>query len=347
MNSTGYDGRVARHGEVSTALALLGDRQLGELVAGAPRAGAGIGGTSAVLEVDGVPVFVKRVPLTDRELSPDGSRSTANLFGLPLSCQYGAGGPGFGAWRELAANVMTTNWVLTGRSGAFPLLYHWRVLPGGLPVPDEHADVDNVVARYGGSPAVRDRLEALAKASASLVLFSEHVPHNLADWLRATDDVPAACALLEQMLPAVTAMNEGGLLHFDAHFRNLLTDGRRLYVADLGLATSPRFELSAAERDFVAHNAGHDAAYAVMLLVNWLVIRVCGVPVTVERNAYVRRCAAGTAPVGVPESVSALVMRYAPVAAVMNDFYWEVFGGKPDTPFPAAEVARAFAGATD
>ena len=33
-------------------------------------------------------------------------------------------------------------------------------------------------------------------------------------------------------------MNTHGLVHFDAHFGNVLTDGRRLFVADFGLATS-------------------------------------------------------------------------------------------------------------
>jgi hypothetical protein len=67
-----------------------------------------------LLEVAGTPVFVRRVPLTDLERRPENVRSTANLFALPVFCQYGLGGPGFGAWRELAVHTMTTNWVLTG-----------------------------------------------------------------------------------------------------------------------------------------------------------------------------------------------------------------------------------------
>lgn len=39
-------------------------------------------------------------------------------------------------------------------------------------------------------------------------------------------------------------MNTRGLLHFDAHFENILTDGQRLFFADYGLAISSRFELS-------------------------------------------------------------------------------------------------------
>ncbi|MEJ7689791.1 MAG: hypothetical protein WKF76_04815 [Nocardioidaceae bacterium] len=36
----------------------------------------------------------------------------------------------------------------------------------------------------------------------------------------------------------------------DGHFGNMRTDGKRIYLSDFGLATSPRFDLSAAEHDF-------------------------------------------------------------------------------------------------
>ncbi|MEV4186692.1 hypothetical protein AB0J28_35240 [Streptosporangium canum] len=115
--------RVGRYSEVASALALRGDRQLAESLEQARVLGSGIGGTSALLDIAGVPVFAKRIPLTDVERHADNVMSTANLFGLPPFCQYGVGSPSFGAWRELAANVMTTNWVLAGRSAAFPLRY--------------------------------------------------------------------------------------------------------------------------------------------------------------------------------------------------------------------------------
>ncbi|MEV6522241.1 serine/threonine protein phosphatase [Longispora sp. NPDC051575] len=343
--------RILRYADASATLALLGDHRLARLVDGATPLGTGIGGTTALLDVGGVPVFVKRAPLTDRELRPENLRSTANMFDLPPRCQYGVGGPGFGAWRELAANTLTTNQVLTGRAGSYPLLYHWRVLPGAAPVAEEHADPEAAVAYWGGSAAVRDRLDALARASHSLVLFLEYVPWNLGEWLRAQldaggDAVGAACALLERdLLPGTAAMGAHGVAHFDAHFRNVLTDGHRLYFADLGLATSLRFDLSPAEREFVAHNATHDDGYARMLLVNWLVTHVCGLDLadTADRNAHVRRYAEGVAPAGAPEGVAATVVRYAPVAAAMNAFYWDLFGTSRATPYPAAEVGRALA----
>lgn len=125
--------RLAGYGTVATQLSLLSDHRLQEVVASAVPLGSGIGGRSAELDVDGVRVFVKRVPLTDTELRPEHVRSTANVFGLPLFYQYGAGSAGFGAWRELAVHTMTTHWVLGNAYAGFPLMYHWRVLPDSPP----------------------------------------------------------------------------------------------------------------------------------------------------------------------------------------------------------------------
>lgn len=344
--------RVSRYSEVSSALAVRSDRQLSQLVGRAEVLGAGIGGTSVLLDVAGLPVFAKQVPLTELELAADNLRSTANLFGLPPFCQYGVGSPGFGAWRELAANVLTTNWVLAGRTAAFPLLYHWRVLPAAAPPTDEHADVERVVRYWGGSPAVRSRLRAVRAATASIVLFQEFIPYNLDTWLAAQvaagpGAVASASAMVESGLPAALAfLNANGLMHFDAHFGNVLTDGRRLYLADLGLVTSSRFDLSAPEAEFLAHNRTHDAGYAVMHLVNWLVANA-GVLTgpddgwVARRNGYIRACASGGEPVGMPPATAATIRRYAPVAAVMNDFYWELFGVSRATPYPAGRIEEA------
>ncbi|MGX7827930.1 serine/threonine protein phosphatase [Actinokineospora sp. 24-640] len=328
--------RHARHARLSGLLASCDDDDLAALVATGRSVGVGVGGGSAVLDVGGDAVFAKRVPLSDRELARP--RSTANLFDLPVFCQYGIAGPGFSAWRELAANQIVTGAVLAGETESFPLLHHWRVLPGRPPVAAEHADIDAVVAALDGSPAVRTRLEALAAASHSLVLFCEYLPHPVADLL---DEDPAGKAetVERQFARTVAFLRSRELLHMDAHFGNMRTDGERIYLTDFGLATSPAFDLSAAERDFAARNATHDAGYAAMRLVNWLVTAVCGVAVPerggpVARNEYVLRCAAGHIPDDVPPAVAAILTRHAPAAARMNGFYWRLFGGDVSVQYP-------------
>ncbi|MGW5684793.1 serine/threonine protein phosphatase [Nonomuraea sp. NPDC003754] len=342
--------RLARHSAVSTALGLLADRRLAELVEAAPPLGAGVGGPTALLEVEGRPVFVKRVPLTDLERRPENTRSTANLFGLPTFCHYGLGlGSGSGVWRELAAHVMTTGWVLGGHFDGFPLLHHWRVLrePVRMATAGEQAALEEAAAYWESSPAVRARLEALAQASAVVVLFLEYVPQDVNRWLEVQaalggDAVESACSLLERELAAgVSFMNANGLLHFDAHFGNILTDGSRLYFTDFGLASSPRFELSGAERDFLRLNAGHDESYTARELVNRLVIALSRPADRAELLDLVRRCAEGDSLPGVPEPIGKILRRHAPVAAVMNEFYGTLFDETRTAPYPAADIHRA------
>ncbi len=329
--------RIGHHQRLSAFLAAKRDSDLVALIDTGRSESVGVGGGTAVLDVDGVPVFAKRIPLTERELANQGS--TANLFDVPVFCQYGVGaGPGFSVWRELAANIIVTEGVLAGETRAFPMLYHWRVLPGRAPIADDHADVDAVVAAKGGSPAVRARLDALAAASSSLVLFCEYIPYPVREWLREKP-IGKAAAVERQFSEIVTFLSDRQLLHMDAHLGNIRTDGERIYLSDFGLVTSPNFDLSPAERDFAERHATHDADYAAMRLVSWLVTDVCGLPATTvddfaARNEYVRRLAAGRIPDDVPPVVAAILARHAPAATKMFDFYWKLFDGDIYAEYP-------------
>lgn len=343
------DARMAAHSAVSTALALCSDLELRDLVDAAEPMGSGIGGTSALLDIGGTPVFVKRVPLSDLERQPENVRSTANLFGLPAFSHFGVGvigGPGFGAWRELAVHTMTTNWVLGQDYEGFPLMYHWRVLPHpGQSLPEELADVEKAVTYWGGGSEVRRRIEAVRDSSASIALFLEYVPQNLHHWLgaqvKAGDEAAErACAMVVRQLQAGTSfMNARGLLHFDAHFQNILTDGERLFFADYGLAISSRFDLSKEEVDFFADHQTYDRCYSVTHLVIWLVTALYGYRGE-ERSAFVRACAQGERPKGIPPQVAAILTHHAPLAAVMTDFYRKFQLESRQTPYPMEEIGR-------
>ncbi|SDK42590.1 hypothetical protein SAMN05421874_107281 [Nonomuraea maritima] len=336
------DPRSTAHRDVSRALARYDDRQLAHLLEReAVPLGTGIGGASARLEVGGTSVFVKRVPLTDLELRHP--HSTANLFDLPPFCQYGIGSPGFGAWRELAAHTMTTEWVLTGRFPGFPLLYHWRVLPNAAPLRlyGDLADIDRAVTFWEGAPGVRRRLEALAEAPASVTLFLEHFPCNLREWLEErvrAGDADRACSLADEGLrEAVSFMNAGGLLHFDAHFENVLTDGRRFYLTDFGQAVSTDFDLSEEEQAFYRRHLTYDRTFTLTYLVNWLAGTFHGVGWQ-RRRALVREWAAGKPPTGLPAGVATLLQRHSPLATVLNDFYHGRQSESRKTPYPLEEI---------
>jgi hypothetical protein len=209
------------------------------------------------------------------------------------------------------------------------------VLPGRPAVASEHVDIEAVVAQFGGVPAVRVRFEELAVAVSSLVLFLEYVPDPVLE--RLTDPVGRAETFERQLFEVVAFLRGRELLHMDGHFGNMRADGDRIHLVDFGLATSPRFDLSDAEREFVAHNAGHDADYAAMRLVNWLVTTVCGMPAGAghqARDRYVRRCARGDIPRGVPAAVAGILARHAPAAARMTDFCRRLFDGDIRAEYP-------------
>ncbi|MET8099657.1 protein kinase family protein [Streptomyces sp. NPDC005236] len=344
-----HAARLAGYGRVATRLSLLSDRRLGEFVAGAAPLGSGIGGRSAELEVDGTRVFVKKVPLTDIEIRPENARSTANLFGLPMFYQYGVGSAGFGAWRELAAHVMTTNWVLGNEYEGFPLMYHWRVLPDSPPegFTDVFGGIDGAVEHWEGSSAVRERLEAIGRSSAALVLFLEHVPGTLADWLhehRTTapeDGHGAPYVWAEQALARGTAfMSSRGFVHFDAHFANVLTDGRQLYFADFGLALSSGFELTAAEAEFLSAHRLYDRCHTARHLLRHHL--PAGPPGDGEYEVFLRDWIAGHRPDGVPHEIAGIVDRNSRAAVTMGEFARRLLTETKRTPYPAAEFERAW-----
>jgi hypothetical protein len=322
--------RLQRHERVSAALTLLSDAGLTALLDERERPGehtrpdtVGIGGHTSTLEVAGVPVFVKQVPVTALDLQHP--HSTANLFGLPMYYQYGVGSTGFGAWRELAAHRITTGWVLAGRHAAFPLLHHWRVLPAGFAW--AAVDIEERVAYWGDAPSVRHRLAALQQAPARLVLLLEHVPQTLHHFLRGT---PEAAPVVDGWLrDAIAFMNGAGLWHFDGHFDNILTDGRQVYLADYGLALHAGFDLADQERSWLREHADYDLRYTTGHLATWLAEEFRG---GADRREVLR----GEAPFLGPAAAEPVLRRYADRALVTDAFFRALVTGSKSTPYPAS-----------
>jgi len=318
--------RVTRFEVVSAALSAMDDAALRSLVVDAQPLRTGIGGETALTEVAGHRVFIKKIPLTDLELLPANVDSTANLFDLPTHYHYGIGSAGFGAWRELAVHSMTTRWVLDGAHHAFPLTFHHRILTGTsiLPTPETDAekrreDIDWFVEHWDGSPQVRARLEAIDQAPARAAVFLEYIPWTLGAWLDSelaagTDLNRVASALAD----GVAFMGSQGLAHFDAHRANMLTDGSDFYFADFGLALSNRFELTPAESAFLAAHADYDWVSALG-----------------EFAAGVR----GADDAG-PEAL-AVARRYEPAADLLSGYLRALIGGPKTLAYPRAEFRAA------
>lgn len=331
--SAHLDNRRRTFDRLSARLQALSDDDLAGALAAEPTSWrySVHGSQSGVIELDGAKIFVKQISLTDLERRPENEGSTANLFDLPLFYQYGVGSAGFGAWRELKAYLKASDWVLSGEGPHFPLAYHWRVLPRtSHPLSAEQlAWLDRAPDYWGGSDAVRARLAAISGASSSIVLFLEHVPQMLHTWLadRLAGEPPAAgveAAILrahEQLDGTAAFMNDRGMLHFDLHDFNVLTDGEQVYAADFGLAICADFELSPAERDFFETHRLYDRGYVAWGLLEWL-------------------AAKGEPRVQTP-ALNALVARCAPAADTLRRFFGRLREEAKTTPYPAAELQAA------
>lgn len=328
--SAHLDRRRRNHYTLAARLAALSDDDLAALAETASWRSHVHGNQSSVIEVDGVKVFVKKVTLTDLEQIAGNEGSTANLFDLPMFYHYGVGSAGFGAWRELQAYLRASAWALSGEQPHFPLVHHWRVTPKSAAPPlaaEKRAWLARAPDYWDGSDAVRARLEAIAAASTSIALFLEYVPETLDAWLTrrlAGQDFDSALEatifqLHGQLQQAAAFMNARGMLHFDLHAHNVLTDGEQVYAADFGLALCADFDLSPAERAFFETHRLYDRGYLDWNLVEWLAPKARAMT----------------------PALSKLVERCTPAANILGDFFSALTGVSKKAPYPAADLEAA------
>jgi hypothetical protein len=336
--------RIKLYSQISTSLTALSNEKLKQILADAKPMYEGIGGKSALISIDDTQVFVKKIPLTDLEQLPQNFMSTANLFNLPLGYQYGIGSAGFGAWRELATHVMTTNWVITSECVNFPIMYHWRILPSGPGDINTNywGDIEEYCQYWENSGAIRQRAEDLNKASAHIALFLEYVPQNLSEWLSAQiakGDGSTETAVVfvdEQLKETNKHMNALGLMHFDAHFENILTDGERLYLSDFGLALSSKFDLSTEETEFLKQHQSYDQACAAVNLLHCIITSLFGKE---HWEIRLREYLSGELS-NVPPAINTIINRYASTTLLMDEFFQKLQKESKSTPYPAAQLEK-------
>jgi hypothetical protein len=333
--SAHLDDRRRTYDALAARLAALSDDHLAALLAETASWRANVhGNQSGAIDIEGAKVFVKKIALTDLERTAENEGSTANLFELPMFYHYGVGSAGFGAWRELQANLRASAWALSGECPHFPLAYHWRVMPRTAPPPfsaEQQAWLERAPGYWGHSDAVRARLAAIGAASASIVLFLEYVPETQRAWLKgrvAGQPLgPASEAAIlrfhDQLHETATFMNDRGMLHFDLNGSNVLTDGELVYAADFGLALCADFDLSPAERAFFEAHRLYDRCYLDWAFVEWLAPEADPPVLTPALHALVDRC--------------------APVATIFGTLLNTLGKVSKRTPFPAAELTAAVA----
>ncbi len=265
MTNRCLEDRRARYFALSARLAQIGRQELDSLL-GESGPARGWGGTHTIA-VGSSKVFVKRIPVT--QLEYDNMFSTENLYGMPAYYNYGVGSAGFGAFRELAAHVKTTNWVLEGSIANFPVMYHYRIVP----LSRERSEMDlekhrGYIKYWGGDENIDRYIRERNGAPYEIVLFLEHFPHVLYHWLGK--NLNRSETLVREMRRVTAFLREQGMIHFDAHFGNIVVDGEIPYLTDFGLVLDKSFSLSAPEREFFLRHRDYDDAEFLHCLGSYL-----------------------------------------------------------------------------
>jgi hypothetical protein len=258
MTKNSLADRKKRYFQLSSQIAQLDNDQLLTLFNDTePKMGWGINHT---IQMGESAVFVKRVPITDLEYH--NLLSTKNLYDLPTYYNYGIGSAGFGVFRELMAHLKTTHWVLDGAIDTFPLMYHYRVMPfSGWRVDVDMAQHQKYLEYWGNNANIGNYVLGRTKANYELVMFLEYVPYVLTTWLQ--DHAGQCQQPVADLFKTIDFLRTQGVIHFDAHFNNVLTDGDRAYLTDFGLVLDRSFSLTKEEEDFFAQHVFYD--YGVIL----------------------------------------------------------------------------------
>ncbi len=315
-------------------------------------------GRNQTIDLGRSKVFVKRVPMTD--LERDNMFSTRNMYALPTYYNYGIGSAGLGVFRELVTHIKTTNWVLDGQIANFPLMYHYRIVPFSGTCADRNMDALNEHIEYwGGSENIRNYVLDRANARHELVLFLEHIPHDLLSWL--PENFGRLHQTLDDLRTASAFLRKHGIIHFDAHLQNVVTDGKRAYLTDFGLTLDRSFALTPEEHAFLHRHVDYDAG-ELLWCVGRLIMLAYEALSESDRIATMEKY-------GIPEGMRhdaatplllsnieaihadgimrldkvyvAAVVKYRAVILLMHDFYAALWkNNRKDTRFPATKLRR-------
>ena len=323
--------RIKAHAELQGELTAMTDTEMMSLLDRSPSFNANFNNTKSTIELRGTKVFVKKLHLSKLETVPTYFTSTSNMFELPLSLQYDMCSPGAGAWRELLAATMATNWVLASECPNFPMMYYWRVLPRDRRDDIDQATVEEVkqaVRRFSDAEGLANRYELLMGAEHDVVLFMEHIPSNLREWLLANPQSRDAAAesifsSIDAQLAKITQyIREHGMLHLACHFDNILTDGEQLFLADFRHSICTQFELTPSEMSFYKRHERFDELYMQAYLVNTILASEFTVKdwYSGEKIEKLELYLAGASGV-LPPYLDKLVHYYKKSTTTMNDFF--------------------------
>lgn len=200
------------------------------------------------------------------------------------------------------------------------------------------------VKYWNNLSAVGNRLKLMNQATSSIVVFSEYFPQTLHSFLmqkakEEKHEFDKVVKIAERDLQeAAQFMADHGMLHFDAHSENIMTDGHRLYFADFGLATSSLFDLSAEEKAFFAEHQNYDQIYVQADLVFNILesLQFDEQAAIAQLQKYVDGC---TTMIHSPY-ITSILRKYIRAALLFDEFTTNLRKKSKLTPYPAAEIAN-------
>ncbi|MDB2614293.1 hypothetical protein N9Y92_03960 [Chlamydiales bacterium] len=209
----------------------------------------------------------------------------------------------------------------------------------------DEEELENYITYWDNSLAIGERVRANHNASSYVALFIEYLPETLLSWLgkqltKEDSSLDKVVEMVERNLQQTTTfINSKGMLHFDAHFNNILTDGERLYFSDFGLATSSQFTLSEEERQFIQTHQNYDRCYVATKLTSWIISNLFGKDRLEEvLQDYVNRKTPLSLPKKITPFLSSIIKRYAPITLKMNVFFSTLEKETKRVPYPTEEL---------
>ena len=104
-------------------------------------------------------------------------------------------------------------------------------------------------------------------AEYEIVIFLEYVPHIFMKWLKP--NVSRINEMTGKVFKAFEFLRSKGIIHFDAHFANILTDGKNIFLTDFGLALDKEYKLNNNEREFFKKHQFYDHMIISRLLLRY------------------------------------------------------------------------------
>ena len=125
--------------------------------------------------------------------------------------------------------------------------------------------------------------------------------------------------VLGQVFDAIAELRSRDMVHFDAHWANVVTDGARCRLVDFGLAMSANMKLSEPERTFLNNHLNYDYGVVLGYLGLMLAVTLGEEPSSAMLGHHLDRLGAleGSCP---PSLLSALDRYRDPILYMVNFF---------------------------